>query len=106
MDATAPASAAPTPGPLRLRRATTADAGAVARMMGDDAVYPGLMQLPFPSAEPWATRLAGNNAPAIALYRRLGFEVEGKLRGYALRQGMYEDVLSMARWHPRPPVRR
>jgi putative acetyltransferase len=181
-----PASAVPLPEGLRLRRATTADAEAFARMMADDAVYPGLMQLPFPSAELWATRLADNNtparaehlhlvaerdgelvgsaglhpmpqlrrrhaallgisvarqaqrqgvgmalmqalcryaddwgqilrieltvfadnAPAIALYRRHGFEPEGTLRGYALRQGVYEDVLSMARWHPRPPSRR
>jgi putative acetyltransferase len=171
---------------LNLRRATTADAEAFARMMSDDAVYPGLMQLPYPSAEQWATRLADNNtaaradhlhlvaerdgelvgsaglhpmpqlrrrhaallgisvarsaqrqgvgtalmqalcryadewaqilrieltvfadnAAAIALYRRHGFEVEGTLRGYALRQGVYEDVLSMARWHPSPPQRR
>ena len=44
-----------------------------------------------------------DNAPAIALYRRFGFEVEGTHRGYALRDGRYADVLAMARWHPNPP---
>lgn len=45
-----------------------------------------------------------DNAPAIALYRRFGFEVEGTHRGYALRDGRYVDVLAMARWHPNPPT--
>jgi len=38
-----------------------------------------------------------DNAPAIALYRKFGFEVEGQLREYAIRDGIYADVLSMAR---------
>ncbi|MBB5204244.1 putative acetyltransferase [Inhella inkyongensis] len=44
-----------------------------------------------------------DNAPAIALYERLGFVTEGVHRGDALRDGRYVDTLSMARWHPRPP---
>ena len=44
-----------------------------------------------------------DNARAIALYRQLGFVEEGRHRGYALRDGVYADVLSMARWHPDPP---
>ncbi|AGI23484.1 putative acetyltransferase [Pseudomonas sp. ATCC 13867] len=39
-----------------------------------------------------------DNAPAIALYRKFGFEVEGQLREYAIRDGAYVDVLSMARF--------
>ncbi|MGL6093385.1 MAG: GNAT family N-acetyltransferase, partial [Pseudomonas paracarnis] len=31
------------------------------------------------------------------LYRKFGFEVEGRLRDYALRDGMFVDTLSMAR---------
>ncbi len=45
-----------------------------------------------------------DNAPAIALYRKFGFEIEGTHRGYALRDGAYADVLAMARWHPKPPT--
>ena len=166
-----------------VRRATTKDAAAFARMMGDPAVYAGLMQLPFPSEELWAQRLTeglapgktdlllvaeldghvvgssglhpaapavrrrhalmlgisvaaeaqrrgvgsammtamcdyadrwagalrleltvyADNLPAIALYRKFGFEVEGTHRAYALRDGRYVDALCMARLHPNPP---
>ncbi|OLP57139.1 hypothetical protein BJF92_06305 [Rhizobium rhizosphaerae] len=37
-----------------------------------------------------------DNHPAIALYRRFGFVEEGRLRGYAFREGDYADVLAMA----------
>lgn len=47
-----------------------------------------------------------DNAPAIALYRKFGFEVEGTQRAYALRDGVYEDVFAMARLHPNPPLPR
>jgi putative acetyltransferase len=166
-----------------VRRATTADAAALARLMADPAVYAGLMQLPFPSEEMWTQRLAdlltpgktdvmlvaeldghvvgssglhpvgtalrrrhalmlgisvapeaqrrgvgsalmaamcdyadrwagalrieltvyADNLPAIALYRKFGFAVEGTHRAYALRDGQYVDALCMARLHPNPP---
>lgn len=38
-----------------------------------------------------------DNARAIALYRRFGFEIEGTFRRYALRDGGYVDAHSMAR---------
>jgi len=38
-----------------------------------------------------------DNAPAIALYRRFGFEIEGTHRAYALRDGRYVDAHAMAR---------
>jgi putative acetyltransferase len=38
-----------------------------------------------------------DNAPAIALYRKFGFEVEGTLRQDAFRDGEYVDSLVMAR---------
>jgi putative acetyltransferase len=44
-----------------------------------------------------------DNAGAIALYRRCGFEHEGTHRAYALRDGVYVDSHTMARLHPNPP---
>lgn len=44
-----------------------------------------------------------DNAAAIAMYRRFGFEAEGTHKAYALRDGAYADVLAMARLHPHPP---
>lgn len=38
-----------------------------------------------------------DNAPALALYRRFGFEIEGTLREYALRDGAFVDAYAMAR---------
>jgi putative acetyltransferase len=38
-----------------------------------------------------------DNAPALRLYRRFGFEVEGTHRAYALRDGQYVDAYAMAR---------
>ena len=44
-----------------------------------------------------------DNDSAIALYRRFGFETEGRHRGYAMRDGVYADAFTMARLHPAPP---
>lgn len=44
-----------------------------------------------------------DNQHALKLYRNFGFEVEGTLRAYSLRDGQYTDTFSMARLHPRPP---
>lgn len=167
---------------LQFRRAVPADADAMARLLSDEAVFGGLLQLPYPTPELWRKRLetqaveqdalhlvalAGDtliasgglhpvgpslrrrhvaglgmcvaagwqrrgvgsgmmrrlldwadhwigylrielgvytdNAAAIALYRRFGFEVEGTQRAYALRGGRYVDTLMMARLHPNPP---
>jgi putative acetyltransferase len=41
-----------------------------------------------------------DNARAIALYARFGFEEEGRLRDYAWRDGAYVDSLAMARLRP------
>jgi putative acetyltransferase len=45
-----------------------------------------------------------DNAAAIALYRKFGFEMEGRHHGYALRDGRYVDAFAMARLHPDPPA--
>jgi len=47
-----------------------------------------------------------SNAPAIRLYQRFGFEIEGTLRAYAWRDGAYADVYAMARLHDEPPITR
>jgi len=41
-----------------------------------------------------------DNAPAIGLYRKFGFEVEGTQRGGTFRDGEYVDSLYMARLRP------
>ena len=38
-----------------------------------------------------------DNQAAIALYRKFGFETEGLLRQYAMRDGRHVDALAMAR---------
>lgn len=43
------------------------------------------------------TVFAGN-APAIALYRKLGFQQEAVLTGYAYQAGQYRDCLQMSLW--------
>ncbi len=69
-----------------------------------------LMQAACDYADRWAHLLRleltvfTDNARAIALYRRCGFVEEGRHRAYALRDGRYVDVLSMARLHPNPPA--
>jgi putative acetyltransferase len=171
------------PPDLVIRRSTPDDAPGFARILGDPAVYPGVLQLPYADAALWRARLADMNKPqstdislvgvidgemvasaglftvapilrrrhavslgitvdpghqgrgvgsammaaltgfadnwaqvlrieltvwtdnerAIALYRKHGFEIEGRHRAYALRDGRYVDALSMARLHPNPP---
>jgi L-phenylalanine/L-methionine N-acetyltransferase len=38
-----------------------------------------------------------DNAPAIHLYKKFGFEIEGTARHYAFRAGQYVDAYAMAR---------
>ena len=49
---------------VTVRRATVHDAAAYARIMGDPAVYPGLMQMPYTSEELWRQRLTESLAPS------------------------------------------
>jgi putative acetyltransferase len=171
------------PAPITIRRATTQDAAAFARIMGDPDVLPNLLQVPYTSEEIWKARLgellapgkadlmlvaerdrqvlgtaglhpAGpmlrrrhvmmlgisvareaqgqgigralmqalcdfadnwgqvlrlelqvftDNTRAVALYKSLGFVPEGVHRGHSMRDGVYVDSMSMARFHPQPP---
>lgn len=65
-----------------------------------------LMEAALDLADRWLglTRLElsvyTDNAPALQLYRRCGFTVEGTLRGYALRDGECVDAFAMARLRP------
>ncbi len=69
----------------------------------------GLLSALLDYADNWAQTLRieltvyCDNERAIKLYQRHGFEIEGRLRGYALRQGEYVDSFAMARMHPKPP---
>jgi putative acetyltransferase len=44
-----------------------------------------------------------DNEVALRLYRNFGFEIEGTMRAYALRDGEFVDTYAMARLHPNPP---
>ncbi|HEX2543943.1 MAG TPA: GNAT family N-acetyltransferase [Ramlibacter sp.] len=69
-----------------------------------------LLQRLLAWADDWANVLRvelnvhADNDRAIALYRSMGFVEEGRHRGYVLKAGQYVDALTMARWHPKPPV--
>ena len=62
----------------------------------------------------WADNWAGilrveltvhaDNDRAIALYRSMGFNEEGRHRAYALKGGAYVDAFFMARLHPAQPL--
>jgi L-phenylalanine/L-methionine N-acetyltransferase len=41
-----------------------------------------------------------DNLPALALYRKFGFVIEGTCRAHAFREGVYADTYAMARLHP------
>lgn len=41
-----------------------------------------------------------DNLPALALYRKFGFVIEGTCRAHAFRDGRYADTYAMARMHP------
>ncbi|MFZ6849651.1 GNAT family N-acetyltransferase [Undibacterium sp. RuRC25W] len=45
-----------------------------------------------------------DNAAAIHLYKKFGFEIEGTHKAHALRNGRFADSYSMARLHPQQPL--
>ena len=68
------------PDAITVRRATTQDAAAMARILGEPGVLANLMQMPYTSEEVWAARLAENAVPGhldLPLVAELGGEVVG-----------------------------
>ncbi len=68
-----------------------------------------LMEAAIRLAEGWLaiTRLElivyTDNEPALALYRKFGFEIEGTLHEFAFRDGRYVDAYLMARVRTEDP---
>lgn len=65
---------------ITVRRTTLKDAAAYARIMGDPAVYPGLMQMPYTDEDLWRARLTESLAPGktdLLLCAELEGEVVG-----------------------------
>ena len=65
-----------------------------------------LMQAAVDLADNWLNLLRlelqvyTDNEPAMRLYQRFGFAIEGTLARYAYREGKYVDVYAMARFKP------
>ena len=95
----------------RARRRHAATVGMAVR---DDFQHRGvgtaLLRAAIEVADHWLnyTRLEltvyTDNLPALALYRKFGFVVEGTLVGYAYRNGRYVDTYAMARLRPAPTM--
>ncbi|MBX3622428.1 MAG: GNAT family N-acetyltransferase [Rhizobacter sp.] len=65
---------------ITVRRTALKDAAAIARIMGDPGVYPGLMQPPYTDEDLWRARLAETLAPGkpdLLLCAELHGEVVG-----------------------------
>ncbi|MEX1158044.1 MAG: GNAT family N-acetyltransferase, partial [Thermomicrobiales bacterium] len=45
-----------------------------------------------------------DNDPAVRLYQRFGFVIEGTPVAYAFREGGWADAYSMARLRDEPPI--
>jgi putative acetyltransferase len=65
---------------ITIRRATPPDAAAYARIMGDPAIFPDLMQMPHTDEEIWRARLVEGAAPGkidLLLVAERGGDVVG-----------------------------
>jgi putative acetyltransferase len=98
------------PGPAPRRRHAMGLGISVATAAQGQGVGSALMAALCDYADNWVGCLRieltvySDNLVAQRLYRHFGFELEGTFRGYALRDGVYVDALSMARFHPSPPA--
>ena len=85
-------------------------AGQVGMAVRDDfqgqGVGSALMQAAVEMADNWLNltrfelEVYCDNEPAVRLYKKFGFEIEGTLKQYAFRAGKYVDVYAMARFKP------
>lgn len=87
-----------------MRRRHVADIGMMVRDdMQGKGVGSALMAAIIELAEQWLNVIRieltvyTDNAPAVALYKKFGFEIEGTHRCYAFRNGEYVDAYAMAR---------
>ncbi len=82
-------------------------AGAIGMGVRDDwqgkGVGTGMMKAIIDLADNWLNlkrlelEVYTDNEPAIALYKKFGFEIEGTLRQFAFRDGQFVDAYYMAR---------
>ena len=89
---------------LRVRQAHVGSFGmAVASAWQGKGVGSRLLTAALDVADNWMNlhrvelTVYADNAAAQSLYRKFGFEIEGLLRDYALRDGKFVDTISMAR---------
>jgi putative acetyltransferase len=85
-------------------------AGQIGMVVRDDfqgqGVGTALLQAAIDLADNWLNlrrlelEVYTDNEPAVRLYARAGFAIEGTLRQYAFRDGQYVDVYTMARFRP------
>lgn len=80
---------------ITVRRTSLKDAAAIARIMGDPGVYPGLMQLPYTDEDLWRARLTDSLAPGKADLL-LCAELDGETVGSS---GMHPVHASLRRRH-------
>lgn len=95
--------------PAHPRRRHAAELGMAVR---DDwqgkGIGSALMQAAVELADRWLnlSRLElivyADNEPAVRLYKKFGFGIEGTLVQYAYRDGCYVDAFAMARMRPAP----
>lgn len=93
--------------PARIRRR---HAGSIGMAVRDDwhsqGVGTALMAAIVDIADNWYNlhrlelEVYVDNAPALRLYQKFGFEIEGTMRDYAFRDGRYVDTHVMGRLRP------
>ena len=89
-------------------------AGEIGMAVRDDfqgqGIGTALMQAAVDVADNWLNLLRlelevyADNEPAVRLYKKCGFVLEGTLVRYAYRAGQHVDVYTMARFKPLSPV--